>query len=279
MNASATLIILLTFHCVAAQQIPVSDVESLVRSEEAFAAMAKERNTRDAFLYFLADDAITAARANGPRQGKSYLEGQQANESWLTWHPVFTDIAASGDFGYNTGPWQFHPRRDAQPVAFGQFVSMWRKNANGEWRVALDMGISHGKPPGSPPHTSATPASAPLVPGDKEAVFQTERRFIETLSQRNGYAYKDRLSPEARVCRPGYEPILGQEAINQWMENDYTPARYTLMGGEIAASGDLAYAYGRVQLPGDAAETSHSYLRIWKKGNDGWKIAVDLISD
>ena len=119
----------------------IQDTRTLVEVEEAFAQMAKEKNTRDAFLAFFADDVVTVGKE--PRIGKEYLLMQTPNESWLNWWPVYSFLCTSGDFGFNTGPWEFrNSRSDEKPVAFGHFVTVWKK-VNGEWKAAIDMGISH----------------------------------------------------------------------------------------------------------------------------------------
>lgn len=127
---------------VSAQQFKNENLNSLVEAEHSFSIMAKEENTRDAFISFLADSAITFGPQ--PRVGKKYLEMQQPNEGWLYWYPVYTDIAASGDWGFNTGPWEFRQNKnDEKAVAFGQFVSVWKKQNNDKWKVMIDIGISH----------------------------------------------------------------------------------------------------------------------------------------
>lgn len=100
---------------------------SLVQAELDFIRMAAEKNTRDAFLAFLADDAVTFG-PQGVRIGKEHLRKQKADSSWLWWTPVFTDIASDGSFGFNTGPWEYRVnRQDEKPVATGHFVTVWEK--------------------------------------------------------------------------------------------------------------------------------------------------------
>ena len=48
---------------------------------------------------------------------------------------------------------------------------------------------------------------------------------------------------------------------------------YKLVGGGIAPSGDLGYAYGSATLDGK----TETYLRIWRHELTGWKIAVQLV--
>ena len=46
---------------------------------------------------------------------------------------------------------------------------------------------------------------------------------------------------------------------------------YKNAGTAMASSGDLAYAYGYIELSGKTG----NYLRVWKKEMDGWRIVLD----
>lgn len=271
-----------------AQEFSDQDLQSLVNAERAFSQMAKEKNTRDAFITFFNDDVITSAPGNGPRKGKKYLEEQAPNEGWLHWYPVYSDIAASGDFGYNTGPWEFRAKRtDETPVAFGEFVSIWKKNAQGEWKVAVDIGISHGAPKSTP---SLATSAIRLKPSKrasktgKDELLEIERKFIGDLAQRGNTAYEKQLSNEARLYRPGREPITTQSDVQQFLSKQQSKVTYTFVDGEVASSKDLAYVYGEATVElvvnGVTKTRQCSYMRFWKK-EDGknWKIVLDLLSD
>lgn len=271
-----------------AQEFSDKDLQSLVDAERTFSRMAKEKNTRDAFIAFFNDDVITSAPGKGPIKGKKHLEEQPPNETWLYWYPVYSDIAASGDFGYNTGPWEFRPKRtDETPVAFGEFVSIWKKNAQGEWKVAVDIGISHKAPKATPSlATSAVrlKSSKRASKTGKDELLEVERKFISDLAQNGNAAYEKQLSNEARLYRPGQEPITTSAEVQQFLSTQQSKATYTFVDGEAASSNDLAYVYGKASVEavvdGVTKTRQCSYMRFWKK-EDGkhWKIVLDLLSD
>lgn len=271
-----------------AQEFSDQNLQSLVNAERTFSQMAKEKNTRDAFIAFFNDDVITSAPGKGPQKGKKHLEAQTPNETWLYWYPVYSDIAASGDFGYNTGPWEFRPKHtDETPVAFGEFVSIWKKNAQGEWKVAVDIGISHEAPKATP---SLTTSAIRLKPSKraskngKDELLEVERKFISDLAKNGNAAYEKQLSNEARLYRAGREPITTRSDVQQFLSAQQSKVTYTFVDGEVASSNDLAYVYGKaaVEFVADGVtKTRHcSYMRFWKK-EDGknWKIVLDLLSD
>jgi uncharacterized protein (TIGR02246 family) len=61
----------------------------------------------------------------------------------LRWEPTFADIAASGDMGYTIGRYRArrYDENGKQIDRTGTYTSIWRKNAEGQWKVVLDSGV------------------------------------------------------------------------------------------------------------------------------------------
>src|SRR6185295_6311424 len=118
---------------------------SLVDAERAFAQASVSKGTKEAFLGVLADDSVIF-RPHAV-SGKKWTAENAAPTSQLTWIPEFADISAAGDLGYTTGPWQARKTPHEQPVAFGHYVTLWRKEKDGQWKVVLDLGIGHDGAP------------------------------------------------------------------------------------------------------------------------------------
>src|SRR5262252_4661081 len=117
---------------------------ALVEMEHAFAKAAATKGTRDAFLEFLADDAIVFQP--GPVNGRKFWSERTAAKGLLSWQPAFADVSRAGDLGYTTGPWEYRPNGpEDQPVAFGQYFTIWKKQSDGAWKAVLDRGVSTEK--------------------------------------------------------------------------------------------------------------------------------------
>jgi len=61
----------------------------------------------------------------------------------LQWRPTDVQVGAGGDMGYTLGRWQAvgTTATDADTVLNeGHYVTIWRKTADGEWQVAVDIG-------------------------------------------------------------------------------------------------------------------------------------------
>ena len=270
------------------ENLPVA-AQGIVDAERAFALLAKKANTRDAFLANFTDETLTFGR--GPQKGKAHILKETVDDSLLEWAPIFVDVASSGDFGYDLGPWAYRSHRvDSSPVAWGTFVTIWKKQLDGVWRVALDLGIAHGSSTEAVPPVPATSVynlakiEAALVRDFRADLLAVERDYISRFLQGDVDAYVSLFSTEARLYRPGLMPVLSPSAIISYFETQREIARpvYELIDGESASTGDLGYVYGWVTTEtltaGKPVTKRANYLRIWKcEDGRNWKLVVDLI--
>lgn len=262
---------------------PDADLKAMVDAEKAFIQMARVENRRDAFLFFLSDSAVTQG-PEGPIKGKARLQQQPVTEDWLDWEVAYSDIAASGDFGFNSGPWNFRPKKtDEKPVAFGEFNSVWKKQPNGSWKNVMDIGISHGPPtPGEKViwATSARPLRKRNDSGGD--VLRIEKEFQDAVSVNKPDAYQKFLSSECRLMVARHLPFTGPQELKDYLSACPTAKQYRIMDGETARSKDMGYVYGTttVTFAKDGKEESKTatFVRIWKREDAGWKIVLDVLS-
>ena len=258
-------------------------LQSLADAETAFAKMATEKGTRAAFLAYLADEGVIFEP--GPANGKKTWEKRASSESLLTWEPNFVAVSRSGDFGYTIGPWEFkQDRKDTEPKAFGQFLSIWKKQKDGAWKVVLDAGVETPKPVGKPsdaqPQATPMPNQAKIEKIDLDAarndVRKVERRFAEASAADTGGAIIAFASDDIRVQREGVFPALAEDGAQLMLNSDHGKTAFRPAAGDISPGGDLAYEYGEYGTKrGDSSERGH-FVIIWKKNVRGtWRLAVD----
>ena len=272
-------------------------VASLVEAERAFSKASENGGTREAFLAFLSDDAVVFRPS--PVAGRPVYEKMAADEpSVLTWEPEVAEVASSGELGYTSGPYSVRPKRDAEPVSFGHYVSVWQREPDGAWKVILDIGIRHDRPaaPAGSPDRVASPAGAPLPPLSPEALRDEEHAFglragaFENALVDKGArkALAEFATEDVRVYRPGSFPAVGLSAAKSLIpakEGKVSRAgrnpesRRTSYKVGLAWSGDLAWSYGTVESAGGrAAHEGTAYLRIWRRVPPGaWKICLDVV--
>lgn len=277
--------ILLTTAWSATAQNPLL---TLVNTEKKFAQLSSDSTTKTAFLQYLSPDGVLFSKGK-VTNGRELFEKGPESPGKLTWQPVAADVSAAGDLGYTTGPWEFRPKTlTDKPTGFGHYVTVWKKQTNGNWRMALDIGISHPAPP-TPPVNAIRAATGirSVTPSDtlknREELLAFDNQFVKTL-EKNGPAttYKQYLAPQARLYRMNQQPFLERAAIDLLLKQPVTLG-FMPLNAAVAESGDLGYAYGNTQVmttvAGKATKQSGNYLRIWKKESQNqWKIVLELIA-
>ena len=269
---------------------------SLIGAERSFSRTSEEKGIREAFLTFLAENAIVFRPK--PVEGRPVYEKMDpANPTVLTWAPEIAELSASGELGYTSGPYEVRPGRGIDPAGFGHYVSIWKKQADGTWKVLLDIGVQHDRP------QSAGPVSAVAMPQvlktfealSPEALREEERTFgeragsfeKETASRGSRKALSAFASDDVRVYRPGHFPSVGKRAFETIIPSGAgriaprSERRNAAYHVGLAWSGDLAYSYGTFEISKNrtVVETT-AYLRIWRKDLSGvWRICLDIELD
>jgi ketosteroid isomerase-like protein len=288
---SAFLFILLLVPAAWAQQKELPPAQAdLVETERAFAKLGFERGVRESFIAYFADDGI--GFNPHPFKVKETLSRQPAPTTRpqfsLNWAPAFGDISMAGDLGYNTGPTVIEDTGpEKRPTRHGMFFSVWKKQADGNWRVMLDLGAdtpSAVVPLDAPFKTShkSTPSSAKKsvnINAEIEGLLNVERKFLAAAKSENaGQAYKQFLSNEGRVHRPGMMPAVGKSAWQAWASQQTMSLSGEPIKADVSQSGDLGYVYGSYELSGTKPEKGY-FARVWKRNASGaWQIVMDTVN-
>ncbi len=115
----------------------------IVQTEKDFEKMAAEKGVAEAFEFFAADSAVIN-RGDYLNHGKAqikdhYLKWKFKDVS-LKWSPDFVDVATSCDLGYTYGKYTFSYSDSTGKTIEnkGYFHTVWKKQANGNWRYVWD---------------------------------------------------------------------------------------------------------------------------------------------
>lgn len=267
-------------------------LDAMVAAENAFSKMSVEKGMKDAFVTFLADDSILFRPTPVPgKQWMSSRPGPPPGGGTLIWRPAHAEIAASGDMGYSTGPFEFRSPDASRPPGHGTFFSVWQKQADGSWKVMMDVGVNHPADPSGPKLDGvATPIRVGQVApasgkadtaAEEAALIERDRAFAQALASQGAQAaYQARLAENARLLRDGHSPYVGAEAVRSALASG-TPASWEPLGGDVSAGGDFGYTYGR--YPAGANEKpvpgkSGHYLRVWRKQAGDWKLLAEVLN-
>jgi ketosteroid isomerase-like protein len=256
------------------------DLASLVEVERAFASASVAQGMRAAFLHYLADDAVVFRPE--PVQGKKWYRARPASTAILAWEPAFADVSASNDLGYTTGPWALRPDSTSDATAFGHYVSVWKRGTDREWKVAIDVGISHARvqrPKSLATASSEKSATVVTQPEALAAIQQEERDFVEAAARGIEDAFDTFGSEDVRVYREGDLPAMGKDQVRVMLAKVPGTRRMQTSAAAASRDGDLGFTYGRCDVTYDDQVATSYYLRIWKRmPDDTWKIVLDLES-
>lgn len=242
---------------------------ALVAAERAFARMSVERGLRTAFLATFADDGIAFEPA--PVRLRETWSARPAPPDpralTLDWRPVISGIARSGAMGFTSGPFLLVDNSGRRPPAHGVYCSVWRRGADGDWKVVADAGIRTPQVV-----DDASFGADPVVAPPPPAGVAPSLDAADALASGGSAAFAAALSPDARWHVEGRAPVLGREAIVAARAGDARALRFVPRGREAATSGDLGYTYGAIDAAG--APAGH-YLHVWTRGDAGaWRLAV-----
>jgi len=267
-----------------------SALQDLVKTEQAFSKMAEEKNTRDAFLAFIADDGLLfrPGAVNGKKWMLEHPVPPSDKKPLLAWQPAFAGVARAGDIGFTTGPWEFKGDiKNAKPSGYGHFVTVWKKQADGSWKFVVDLGISH--PQSGGPQTLWHPApqssaNRPTVYSGNAATYlktilDRDREFSNAgLKQGLVKAFVAYASREVRLYRTGSLPFIGRESAAKALATVKGDFTWKPIGGDASVSGDLGYTHGTYEITNATKKVIEqgSYLRIWKKQGDVWQVVLDV---
>src|SRR5438067_9621181 len=181
----------------------LDSVRAMVDAEKKFYQTGQEQGTRAAFLAFLADDGIIFRP--GPVNGKESWSKRQETGLDLVWEPRFAVMARSADFGYDTGPSKWRTSKKQQKFSgHGHFVSIWKKQKDGAWKVALDCGIENSESDVKPSLRLVTLKNA--AKGTLESLQQTQDAFVVTARLDFTKAFRQFGADEIRLYRDGSFP-------------------------------------------------------------------------
>ena len=118
---------------------------AIVKADLDFAALAKKQGTAKAFRNAMdAEQGMVYAGAEQPATGRAaiyaLMGGDAPDEVALEWAPVEAFAANSGELGVTRGRWTRTLIADTSKTATGSYVTVWHKNAKGEWKGLIDIG-------------------------------------------------------------------------------------------------------------------------------------------
>jgi ketosteroid isomerase-like protein len=261
----------------AAKEALLQRYIAVADAEREFAAAGLRDGVQRSFIAHFADDGVVLKPFATPAS-EWYRAHPDRPGSKLIWAPQFVAVSAAGDLGLSSGPWRFEAEKDGKPVrAYGHFVSIWRRGANGHWQVLFDHGLVHDAPVTAVEVTPlvALPVASVGKAGESDArraaLAAADDALRERLRSDRASAYGAIARDATLWLRDGAMPVQAA-----------TPPAAVTAGAcgcgprasmSVAKSGDFAYTTG-----GAAGERERGVdLRAWRFDDDhGWLLVADM---
>ena len=155
---------------------PGDPADVLLAADRAFFEDTR-KNGLESWLGWFAEDVVVVP-PNGPLVVGSgairrHYEGQRFPPPGFAWEPGTASISTAGDLGWTIGHWG----SDASGTAVwsGKYMTVWRKNPGGAWRVVIDCPYD----PGYDKHLPGLKSPPRSRCRDSERVFRSSSGNIE----------------------------------------------------------------------------------------------------
>ncbi|HWK36692.1 hypothetical protein [Sphingomonas sp.] len=248
---------------------------AMIAAERRFAADAARIGITPAFRAHAAPDGIMLRPA--PMPAHTVLAAQRDDpELTLEWEPAIAAIARSNDLGVTSGPYRM--RRGARTL-YGQFLTVWRRDDDGQWRWLLDQGL-----PATARPALAFPARVARLRDGAGAAGQASEpdaglaaaddRLNAAFQRRGGVAILPVMASDGYVLRPG-QPATIRIRAGKLVDREPAVASSERFGLRVAAARDLAVTYGRLTRAGGTDPAP--YVRIWRSEASGWRLLIDEV--
>lgn len=266
--------------------------QSLAQTEREFAEMSMQEGMYKAFVKYAAENGIQFAPH--PRKVHEALTKQAAGPMptfSLNWRPIWTDVAISGDMGFNAGPWVATDLSPAkEPSEYGYFLSVWQKQSDGTWRFIIDAGV---RVPPFPPeqlqqpwheltHATYKPAAATDTAKQTQSLRDLDAQLLsEVNSDGMLAAHRKYFADHVLLYRQGRIPASDRKTVEHYLGEDKHGWSWSVIETGVSQAADFGYSHGSFEATpkaDDQKALKGYYLHVWKRDARGrWRLAADVI--
>ncbi|SDT65693.1 hypothetical protein SAMN05216490_4647 [Mucilaginibacter mallensis] len=266
-----------------AQKPALGVVDKVIKAEDNFNKLVARKGIKSAFLEVADPEGIVfKPQAVSIVDFYTNIDKQPGS---LSWKPNFARISANGDLAFSAGPYIYQNGKNDTDKVYGDYVSIWRADVGNNMKLLMDLGIQHPEPEQDAVTDFTEPDSSKLIAPSKDPfngkniILATDKLFNHSLSISSLASYKEFLSPEGRYYFPGFEPIVGQDKIMKFIDNEDISISAETVNAGRSTSNDLAYSYGTARIKKGDVVSNYNYVRIWEIDKDHkWDILLEVFS-
>jgi ketosteroid isomerase-like protein len=262
-----------------AQSPDTSAAREIARIDNEYSAISVAKGMPTASVEYFAEDGT--AFAPTAVNGRKYWGSRTNFPGTLIWQPVFAFAAAGGDLGFTTGPWELKKGNDQPSLGYGHYVTIWSKQRDGKWKIALDVGTENPEPRDPPPNLEVLPSDIAAGTRQQEdarrELGKGERKLAEAARNDIGKAIIDSATEDVRVYRDKSFPAVGLGAVRLMLGSEHGQVTFEAGGSKMSSSADLYYSYGNYSEERGNVVEHGVYVMIWRANMNGdWKVVLNL---
>jgi ketosteroid isomerase-like protein len=259
---------------------PKNAAQVIVDSERAFQQAVLDLGERDGFLAFLAESAVLFRPR--PVPGRAAYLGKPDPGTELRWQPDLAHVSGGGDFGWASGPWMLGTGwATGRPGATGHYLTVWRREAAGQWRVVLDGGAPY------PVDESARATHLQVTPRLREPGSGRGRRadcaaefFAVWREDGRAEALEEFVAKDVRLAQAGRPPLDGSKIARRGdLLRDAVLAAGRVTRSVSSESNDVVVTYGEYELAAqpDVPRRRFVFAQAWDVGRS-CELALELLT-
>lgn len=255
-----------------------ADLEKLVAAEKSFAEAVETKGINAAFIEYLTDDGVMF----DPHQvnGRELWRSRPDSPASLVWYPTFVDVSSNGALGYTTGPGEYRPKgKSDSTVYYSEYVTVWRRQPDGSYKAAMNVGISHDKSTTAADTAWTSPKVVEKIAEENKPIAANAMSAFFDAAATKGLnrAYKTFAAEDARFLREGKLPVKGK--ANALAENKISGKIIFGKQMTLQSAGDLGYAVTTYETRnGDKITEKGNVVQIWKIIGGKWQIVLDVLA-
>lgn len=265
------------FNLAGASVLAQSPTARVFETEKAFERMAAESGVNAAFIEFMTPMGVMFVPEQ--RNAHEFWKSIPASTSYLTWNPVWIDVASNEMLGYSIGNSvrRLKGKEDPDPI-YGHYISIWTRRSDGSYRALLDAGIEHPKPASIPTEWTSPADSGTEKNEGRLSAADSAVPFYMSLEANAAKAYKSYLTDDAILMRSGKEPFVGKKAALAYIESEKPTIRFPKRKAFVEGP-DLAYVYNVYSIVDKAGKEIEggNFVQVWKLRKGKWLIAADVL--
>ncbi|WP_029922619.1 YybH family protein [Nevskia soli] len=129
--------------CSGSAATQAAEAQRLLQTDRAFAAASLEQGTAAAFFANMTEDALQLPANAAPVKGRKRIRDRldSLGAQVLDWTPQQAEVSRALDFGWTWGEWRlYRSAASKEVIARGKYLNVWRRGADGAWKLAADIG-------------------------------------------------------------------------------------------------------------------------------------------